>query len=618
MPVGRPSPIPIARSTIETSPRFEARWRRVPTIFSGRVALLVSPLHVVDAQESPQLRIVDRRGQRLVQHPHHLLGRDAVGGHAGDEGAGAGPHVDVEVVHRGVDREQVEGPQRADLVDAAGEPAAAEDERRLVGSVAGAPPHARGSRPPPAHPRSVRPSPCLRRLCQPEGRRIHRYPGAPPLFWVSDVPDRAPRSLERACAPLLIAVAFLVAVAPASAGATAPDVPGVTPIVKGGPKADAAVSAANLKGGLARQLRRSGGKGGAWVGDPVTGRTLFSSGASKPFQIASNMKVFTTAAALAALGPNERFETRLIADGELEGGVLAGDLILVGGGDPSLTAQGIGRLADRARAAGLDRVKGRLLYDESLFDRKRTVRQRGISGGPFVDLGRLSGLAYDGGRATDPARSAAATMVSALRRRGVQVGSKTAPGEAADQARAGRRRRRGHLLVAGVPLALHQHLLDQLLRRDDPQGPRGRRARPRHDPRRRLTGHGLRPRGGRFASHAERVRPEPRRRRLPALGRQPCSRACSPSPPPSGTRSSTPLRSPAGPGRWRGGCAGRPPRATASARRGRSRASAPSRATARSRPGRFVVFSILMQRVDIGRAHVAQDRMTSLIARYDP
>jgi len=35
-------------------------------------------------------------------------------------------------------------------------------------------------------------------------------------------------------------------------------------------------------------------------------------------------------------------------------------------------------------------------------------------------------------------------------------------------------------------------------------------------------------------------------------------------------------------------------------------------------PDRFVAFSILMNRVDVGRAHVAQDRMTALIARYTP
>ena len=76
--------------------------------------------------------ILDRRGQRRVEDPHHLLGGDAVGDHAADEGAGAGADVDVEVVDGAVDRQQVEGAQSADLVDAAGEPAAAEHQRGLL------------------------------------------------------------------------------------------------------------------------------------------------------------------------------------------------------------------------------------------------------------------------------------------------------------------------------------------------------------------------------------------------------------------------------------------------------------------------------------------------------
>ena len=70
-------------------------------------------------------------GRSLVEHPHHLLGGDPVGEHAGDERAGAGADVDVELVDRAVDGEQVERPQGADLVHAAGEPAAAQDERGL-------------------------------------------------------------------------------------------------------------------------------------------------------------------------------------------------------------------------------------------------------------------------------------------------------------------------------------------------------------------------------------------------------------------------------------------------------------------------------------------------------
>ena len=55
---------------------------------------------------------------------------------AGDEGAGAGADVDVEVVDGAVDREQVEGAQGADLVDAAGEAAAAEHQGGLRGLFA--------------------------------------------------------------------------------------------------------------------------------------------------------------------------------------------------------------------------------------------------------------------------------------------------------------------------------------------------------------------------------------------------------------------------------------------------------------------------------------------------
>ena len=79
----------------------------------------------------PSVDVAERRRHLLVDDPHHLLGRDAVGGQRGDERAGARADVDVELVDRAVDRQQVERAQRADLVDAAGEAAAAEHERGL-------------------------------------------------------------------------------------------------------------------------------------------------------------------------------------------------------------------------------------------------------------------------------------------------------------------------------------------------------------------------------------------------------------------------------------------------------------------------------------------------------
>ena len=71
------------------------------------------------------------RGAFLVgQHTHHFLRGDPRGQHAADERSGAGSDVHVEVVDRRIDGQEVEGAKGAYLVDAAGESAAAEDQRR--------------------------------------------------------------------------------------------------------------------------------------------------------------------------------------------------------------------------------------------------------------------------------------------------------------------------------------------------------------------------------------------------------------------------------------------------------------------------------------------------------
>ena len=93
----------------------------------------------VRAQQRVEVDIAERRGAVLVDDPHHLLGRHPVGRQGGDERAGRGPHIDVELVDVAVDREEVEGAQGADLVDGPGEAAAAEHQRGL-----GAPPPATG------------------------------------------------------------------------------------------------------------------------------------------------------------------------------------------------------------------------------------------------------------------------------------------------------------------------------------------------------------------------------------------------------------------------------------------------------------------------------------------
>lgn len=101
--------------------------------------------------------------------------------------------------------------------------------------------------------------------------------------------------------------------------------------------------------------------------EPDSGTVLESRAADTPFIPASVAKLPTVAAALALLGPDHRFTTRLLATGPLTDGVLRGDLILQGGGDPALATEGLMQLLGGLTAAGLRRVEGRFLYDTALL-----------------------------------------------------------------------------------------------------------------------------------------------------------------------------------------------------------------------------------------------------------
>lgn len=105
------------------------------------------------------------------------------------------------------------------------------------------------------------------------------------------------------------------------------------------------------------------------------GDTIFSLNADRPLAPASNMKLYSTAAALYYLGPDFRFSTYLLADGEIEGGVLDGDLILYGTGDPAIsgrmlesTSATFDALADSLLARGIREIRGDIVGDGSYFD----------------------------------------------------------------------------------------------------------------------------------------------------------------------------------------------------------------------------------------------------------
>ena len=106
-----------------------------------------------------------------------------------------------------------------------------------------------------------------------------------------------------------------------------------------------------------------GGRIGFAVADARTGEVLETHNPLRPLPPASVAKVVTALYALEALGPGHRFETRLLATGPIANGRLDGDLVLVGGGDPSLDTDGLHDLAMQAREAGLRELSGRLLVD---------------------------------------------------------------------------------------------------------------------------------------------------------------------------------------------------------------------------------------------------------------
>ena len=422
--------------------------------------------------------------------------------------------------------------------------------------------------------------------------------------------------LRRTGAALAFAGALACSQASPATAATR-DLPYATPIVRGAPQAQASVSGRSLKRGLARHMRRSGGNAGAWVGDPVTGQTLFTSGGSKRIQIASSMKVFTTATALATLGPTEQFETRLVATGPLTDGTIQGDLVLVGGGDPSLTSQGLGRLADQARSAGLERVSGRLLFDESVFDGVRSVPQKGISGGPFEELGRLSGLSYESGRSSDPARSAATAMGDILRSRGVSVSKDIGPGSApvtpAPEAMVGEVTSSSLAALARSTNVFSINFYAEMLLKGIAAAENGVgttaggaglvRAFASQ------AGATLKTQNGSGLSRSDIASPRSVGALLThILSREEAVRDAFLSSLAVAGGSGTLARRMRGTAA-QGNCIGKTGTLSGvSALSGYCEVA----------PDRFVVFSILMKKVDIGRAHVAQDRMAALIARYNP
>jgi len=101
--------------------------------------------------------------------------------------------------------------------------------------------------------------------------------------------------------------------------------------------------------------------------DPGSGRLVLGQNPDTPRSPASTIKVVTTFAALDLLGPAYTWHTQASIRGEIDAGVLKGDLYLQGGGDPYMTLERWWSFAQALRARGLKAIRGDIIIDNSAF-----------------------------------------------------------------------------------------------------------------------------------------------------------------------------------------------------------------------------------------------------------
>ena len=240
-----------------------------------------------------------------------------------------------------------------------------------------------------------------------------------------------------------------------------------------------------------------------------------------------------------ASAPKARSAPRFAAREELDTEeCLPGDLYLRGGGDPSFgsaryaaryygspgaTVESLAKLLEQA---GIERVTGRVVGDESAFDSLRGGPESGFGVSPWV--GPLSGLSFNRGFADERGRSWQLDRL-ASRPEGSMRRSRPAGSGPPEAARRNDPRGRGHarerrLAADGPAREDHQQALGQLLRRDAAQGPRAPGERSRDYGGGGATGGRLRPQAGLRRPPSRRIRPLTCGPRLTAPDRPPARR----------------------------------------------------------------------------------------------
>ncbi len=160
----------------------------------------------------------------------------------------------------------------------------------------------------------------------------------------------------------------------------------------GATEAAVASSLAGQIDALLADPRYSGSQVGVVVRDAETGDTLYNRDGDDRLLPASNTKLFTSAAAMDLLGPDYRFTTTVSTAGRQVGPLLAGDIHLTGGGDPTVLASDYADLARQLADKGIRIVRGDLVADDSVFDKQRLGPFWSWDDEPFYYSAQISAL----------------------------------------------------------------------------------------------------------------------------------------------------------------------------------------------------------------------------------
>jgi D-alanyl-D-alanine carboxypeptidase/D-alanyl-D-alanine-endopeptidase (penicillin-binding protein 4) len=212
------------------------------------------------------------------------------------------------------------------------------------------------------------------------------------------------------------------------------------------------------------------------VVSPSRGQVLYERNVDLSMNPASNMKLFTSAAAMAKLGPDFRFTTRVLAAAKPNAdGVVAGDLILQGGGDPVLETPHLEKLAEALKAQGVKRVTGGLVADDYRYDDERLGVAWNSDDEPFYYSAQITALTVNRNVllvSVSPGREGAPAQIDVKPLAGyVTVENRVTTGAAGSRTavRISRRRARNEVVVSGTIAAGGDPVTDREVTMEEPE-----------------------------------------------------------------------------------------------------------------------------------------------------